>query len=352
MSGKTEQPTPRRLREARRKGQVPRSRLLNAGAVLLGGLGGLVAGAPGGAARLRDWTVRLLAEGAPAEAALADGVRVLLALAAPALAGALLAALGVTLATVGLEPRLGHVLPRLERLDPAAGLRRLLGAAPWGEAARALGVALVLLALAWREGAALAPDALRTSWLAGREALPWLLDRVGGGVLRLAAVLVALGGADYAWARWRHRRALRMTREEVRREHRESEGDPHHKAHRRALHRQLSAGGPARGVHEATAVVVNPTHIAVALRYAPDECEAPYLVAKGRAADALALRRAAALAGIPVLRDVPLARALVHYDVGEEVPEELYRAAAAVLRLAFEAQGRDAGPAGRTGWSG
>ena len=87
----------------------------------------------------------------------------------------------------------------------------------------------------------------------------------------------------------------------------------------------------------ATAVVVNPTHIAVALRYQPEECDAPYLVAKGREADALALRREAERLGVPVVRDVPLARSLVQFDVGMEIPEELYQAAAAVLAAALEA---------------
>jgi type III secretion protein U len=123
----------------------------------------------------------------------------------------------------------------------------------------------------------------------------------------------------------------------VKNEHKESEGDPHHKHQRRALHRQLAAGGPARGVRAATAVVVNPTHIAVAHRYEPKECDAPYLVAKGRESDALALRRAAEQLGIPVVRDIPLARSLVQFDVGMEIPEELYQAAAAVLTAALDA---------------
>jgi type III secretion protein U len=82
----------------------------------------------------------------------------------------------------------------------------------------------------------------------------------------------------------------------------------------------------------------------VALRYAPEECEAPYLVAKGQEEDALALRREAARQGIPVVRDVPLARSLVHYDVGEPIPEELYRAAAAVLAVAARGDEVDSHP--------
>ena len=83
-------------------------------------------------------------------------------------------------------------------------------------------------------------------------------------------------------------------------------------------------------------MVVNPPHIAVALRYDEAECEAPYIVARGREEDALKIRREAQALGIPVVRDIPLARSLVHYDVGEEVPEELYQAAAAILKVALE----------------
>ncbi|MBS1150521.1 MAG: flagellar biosynthesis protein FlhB, partial [Myxococcaceae bacterium] len=100
------------------------------------------------------------------------------------------------------------------------------------------------------------------------------------------------------------------------------------------------AGGAARGVHKATAVVVNPTHIAVALRYDEAECDAPYIVAKGQEADALNLKRAAKDLGIPVVRNIPLARSLVQFDVGEEVPEELYQAAAALLKVALEKKDR------------
>jgi type III secretion protein U len=139
--------------------------------------------------------------------------------------------------------------------------------------------------------------------------------------------------ADALLARFRHQARLRMTRQEVIEEHRQTEGDPRSKARRKALHRSLLLAGRARGVRSADVLVVNPTHLAVALRYAPLETEAPYLVAKGRGAQAQALRRESERCGIPVVRDVPLARSLILYDVGEEIPEELYQAAAAVLEV-------------------
>jgi type III secretion protein U len=180
------------------------------------------------------------------------------------------------------------------------------------------------------------PDVLRLASVERPStALRWIRPAGAAGWTHALAVVLLLGVLDLLWARRRHRQSLRMTRDEVRREHREQEGDPRHRAHRRAAHRQLLQAGRARGVEQATVVVVNPTHLAVCLRWAPEECDAPYLVARGRAEDAAELRRRAEELGIPVVRDVALARSLVLHDVGEEVPEELFQAAAAVLEVAL-----------------
>jgi type III secretion protein U len=347
MSEKTEQPSAKRLRDARRKGQIPRSRLLSSSAVTLGGVLGLTASAGAGFARLKDWTARLMLEQEPT-GALEEAGRMMALLVGPALGGALLASLAVSVATVGLELNADHVMPKLERINPAEGLKKLFSVKPLIELGKALLVVAVVVWLVWSAAAEAGPDVLRTAWLEGTLGLEHVVGRLGPLVTRLACVLVVLGVGDYALARRRHVKDLMMTREEVKREHKESEGDPHHKNQRKALHRQLAAGGPARGVQKASVVVVNPTHIAVALRYATEECEAPYLVAKGREGDALALRREAERLGIPVVRDVPLARSLVHYDVGEEIPEELYQAAAAVLRVAQESQDMDDHPRRQT----
>jgi type III secretion protein U len=347
MSEKTEQPSAKRLRDARRKGQIPRSRLLSSSAVTLGGVLGLTASAGAGFVRLKDWTARLMLYQEPT-GALEEAGRMMALLVAPALGGALLASLVVSVATVGFELNADHVTPKLERINPAEGLKKLFSVKPLIEVGKALLVAAVVVWLVWSAAVEAGPDVLRTAWLEGTLGLEHVVGRLAPLVTRIACVLVVLGVGDYALARRRHVKDLMMAREEVKREHKESEGDPHHKSQRKALHRQLAAGGPARGVQKASVVVVNPTHIAVALRYATEECEAPYLVAKGREEDALALRREAERLGIPVARDVPLARSLVHYDVGEEIPEELYQAAAAVLRVAQESQDVDDHPRRQT----
>jgi len=343
MSEKTEKPSAKRLRDARRKGQIPRSRLLSSSAVTLGGLLGFTAFAPEGFERLREWTAQLLLEQRSFNA-WEEGLWLLARLSAPAMGGALVASLGVSVAMVGFELNLEHLSPKLERINPAAGLKRLFSVRSLVELAKALVVMGVVTTLVWSEVEKAGPDGLRAVWLDGAVGLSQLVGRLALLATRIAWMLLVLGMGDYALARRRHIQDLMMTREEVKREYKESEGDPHHKAQRKALHRQFAQGGQARGVQKATTVVVNPTHIAVALRYDSKECEAPYLVAKGREEDALALRSEAQRLGVPVVRDVPLARSLIDYDVGEQIPEELYQTAAVVLRVAMESHDTDRSP--------
>jgi type III secretion protein U len=264
----------------------------------------------------------------PAErlrAALGLVARLTLPVAAAALAGG---ALSGALQT-GFRAFPSLLQPRLERLDPFGGFRRLCAPAQLGRAALALAKAACLaaaLAWWWRDAAwALAslPRAAGAGPLAA--AAPLLAPHA----LRLAAVLLLVGVADLALERRRVRRALLMTRDEVRRDVREDEGDPERKAERRRVHRAVvEAGAAAR----ATVVVVNPTRIAVALRHERGDEGAPRVVAKGTGPGAARLRSVARRAGVPIVKDVALARALHRLaDVGDEIPEELYDAAAALL---------------------
>jgi type III secretion protein U len=344
MSEKTEKPTAQRLREARKKGQIARSRLFSSAAVTAGGVTGLLAGLSSMAPKLKAWTTQMLSAPSitPAQA-LSQALVLLAVMAAPPVIGAFLASLAVSVATAGLQLNVENVAPQLERVDPFQGAKKLFSVQQLVDLGKGLLVTAAIAWLVW-SGARDAAGVLVTApQQAGDLAMSGLLAVLQPIVVRAVALLFVLGLADYALARRRHLREMMMSRDEVKREYKSNEGDPKHKAKRKALHQQLSAGGPARGLHKATAVVVNPTHIAVALRYEESECEAPYIVAKGREEDALKLRKQAEELKIPVVRDIPLARSLVHYDVGEEVPEELYKAAAAVLKVALESKDRPAG---------
>jgi type III secretion protein U len=335
VSERTEAPTPRRRREARRRGDVPRSLLLGgAGAGLGGALAAAATWSPASRV-LAAWAARTFAVGDTEREpvfALASAAGLVAWVSAPVLAGALASALLASVAVGGLHLDLALLRPRMERIAPLRQLGRRLRPVALLAAARPLLLLGVLGLVGWAELRSATPAVLVA--LGGREGFAVMALRLGRLVLLFALVTAALGVADAMLARFRHRLRLRMTRQELIEEQRQTEGDPRLRARRRALHRSLLLAGRARGVRSATVLVVNPTHLAVGLRYASSEAEAPYLVGKGRGGRALALRREAERWRIPVVEDVPLARSLVVYDVGEEIPEELYQAAAEILRIA------------------
>lgn len=332
MSGaRTERPTPKRLSEARRRGEVAISRELTGAVALAAGLATLAAtgswwyGALAGEVR-RGLVAALSPDQPPGGALLSSALAVLRLSALPALA-AFAAAGAVGLLQTGGLVTAAPLAPRLERLDPIAGLARLfsgarLAALGLGALKAALVVALALSG--WRIAASTLAQLPRAgSPERAAAALLWPL------AWRIAGLLLLFGAIDLLLVRWRHLRRLRMSRDEVRREAREAEGDPRHKAERRRLHRALAEAPPLR---RATCLVVNPTHVAVALHHRRGAGEAPRVLAKGTGAAAARLRARARRAGIPIVRDPPLARVLHRLaEVGDEIPEELYDAAAALL---------------------
>jgi flagellar biosynthesis protein FlhB len=335
VTARTEQPTPKRLREARRRGEVAVSREVTGLGALAGGALAIAATGPASAARLAAHVRAGLGASLAGDAlelpglALARAAGLLATTLAPPLAGALAGALAA-----GLLQTRGLLAPsavrlRGERLHPARNLARLASPTAIGGVLLSLAKATIALGVA--------AGALRTAAtaLAGLPRLdapvllaaaPRLLAPLVG---RLVLLLTAFAAVDLLLVRTRHSRSLRMTKDEVRREHRQDEGDPLHRAERRRRHRALLEAAP---VSRATCVVVNPTHLAIALRHDRASGEAPVVIAKGAGAEAARIRAEARRAAVPVVRDVALARALWRLaDLGEEIPEELYEAAAAVL---------------------
>jgi flagellar biosynthetic protein FlhB len=160
-------------------------------------------------------------------------------------------------------------------------------------------------------------------------------------VVRMALALGLLAAVDYAWTRWRYEERLKMSRQELKEEAKESEGNPQQKAARRRRMRELTERkGLAERVREATVVAVNPTHYAVALRYRPKRDAVPVVVAKGVDFRALKIRALAEQNAIPVIEDVPLARALhAVTKEGKPIPSEVYGAVAKLLALVYRRGG-------------
>lgn len=331
---RTEEPTQRRLEQARERGQVPAAR--EPGHVLVLGSGLLLAVVAG------SWSVdrlvgslraALAAAGRSSGAgealtALGDALLVLLVwLAAP-----LAAAIAAPALQGGIVWTATPLAPKLERISPLAGARRLFSGSTLLELAKGL---LKLAIVAVAAVLVLLPLADRAEGLAELGPVQ-LLDVLAAAAVRLAglvlAALLVLAAVDWVWQRLQHLRQLRMTRQEVKEELRDSEGDPLVKQRLRQLRLERARRRMMAEVPKATVVVTNPTHYAVALRYEAATMAAPVLVAKGVDHVALTIRDLARRHGVPVVENPPLARALhAALEPGQSVPPAHYQAVAELI---------------------
>lgn len=335
---RTEEPTPRRLEDARRRGEVAVSRDATSAVAMTAAIVAIVAHGPAATARLLAYFEAALAgaaTGGGASAALATGAGVLARALAVPLGAAGLAALGAGLLQTRGLLAVGALRPDVGRLSPAAGLGRAFGGRAALEIGKGLLKAGLVAVLAW---ATVRPLLGRLAMLAGAP-IPMLAGALGALAAelagRVALVALALALADYLLVRRRHLGRLRMTKEQVRREHKESEGDPSHRAERQRLHRELLEQRMVAEVRKADFVVVNPDHIAVALRYDRDGEAAPVVVARGERLLAERIKEVAREAGVPIFRDVTLARSLRDLPDGTEIPAALYEAVAEILRVVY-----------------
>ena len=336
--------TPRRLEQARERGQVARSRELATAGVALAAAGGIVSFGPALATACADIVRRGLTMDRAAAFSEDRMLGTLSDLASASLV-ALIPLLLVIVAATLLAPMLlsGWVfapqalLPDFKRLDPLKGLRNLFSSHALAELVKAIvkcaligtiGTATVLAG--WDEMAALAgqPDAAGIAQVGGL---------IGGALFLLAGGLIAIAMIDVPYQYWRFHRELRMSREELRQEMREMEGDPQLKARIRSLQRQAARRRMMAGVPTATVIVTNPTHYAVALDWREGQMRAPRVIAKGAGLIALRIREIGAEHGVPVLEAPPLARALhAHAELDAEIPQALYAAVAQVLAWVYQ----------------
>lgn len=339
---KTEEATPRKLEDARKKGDVAKSAdvgsalsLLGAAAVILSA-GGLFAG------QIAEQMLPFIASphamlgGLEAGAGVEIGGRALWAI-TPFLGAVMLATIiggaGGNLAQSGLLFTADKLKPQWNRVNPLEGFKRVFG--PDG-LVQFLKTFLKLLAVSFICWMVMKPHIREFENLAAMPPaaiLPLARDLA---IALMAAALIFLGftaGADYLWQRFRFNERMKMTKEEVKEDYKQSEGDPHVKAKLKQIRAQRSRQRMMQNVPKATVIVTNPTHYSVALRYEPSEGDAaPVCVAKGMDALALRIREVAREHNVPIIENVPLARALyAAVDIDETIPREHFEAAAKVI---------------------
>ena len=347
---RTEQPTERRLQEARKKGQVPRSRELNTMlSLILASIALLVLG--GGISRN---IMQISVEGFSISRELAFDAsqlpfqfmymasQTLLAL-SPFMAVMLVAALAGPLMMGGWSFSLETISFKLEKLNPIKGLARIFSLKGLVELVKALAKFVLLIGAAILVFFTIDQQLLSLTSMspkaAGIEAVSVLVQVL----LILSATTILIVALDVPFELWNHQKQLRMTKQEIKDEMKETDGNPQVKQRIRTMQRQLAESRMMEDVKTADVVITNPTHYAVALQYLDRPGSAPKVVAKGKDLTALRIRAIATEHDIPLFEAPPLARALYRStEIGHEIPHVLYMAVARVLAYVFQL--KNAGP--------
>ena len=341
---KTEEASPRRLEKAREDGDVARSRELVTLVILGAGISGLwlTSGSLGttfggalqhglqfdrksafDASHMMNQAGSMVLEGLLAIAPF-FGMMMLAALVGPIILG------GWLFSTKAIAPNFG-------KLNPLAGIGRMFSTQSLAELTKALAKSLLVGTVAWWVISGHVGDMVALMGEPANRALPHAIRMIVVDCAVIAATLVIVAMIDVPYQLWSHAKKLRMSREDLRQEHKESEGDPHVKANIRRMQQQIAKRRMMSEVPKADIVVTNPTHFAVALKYRDGDMRAPIVVAKGSDLVAQRIRELAKEHNVAVLEAPPLTRALFkHTRLGDEIPSGLYTAVAEVLAWVYQ----------------
>jgi len=346
MAGdKSEQPTPKRMNEARKKGQVFKSRDFIQSLLFITAAAVLAAGGPTYFTELSDLMKQffqpdMMRGDMPMNAMLSRmgfAWSKFLVLSAPLLGALVVAAVAANFVQVKALFAAEIIKPKFEKLNPLAGFKNIFfSSRTYIELVKNLikfGVIFWVLYSSikgsMRDIIPIASMRLdQTASLAG-SLISSLLYKVG-------VVFLILGGADYMIQKKLHMKNMMMSKEEVKQEYKEQEGDPHVKHMRKHLFEQLMHESVAHNVPKATAVIANPTHLAVALRYDEAAMQAPTVTAKGQDSMALKIIDIAKEHKVPVVRNIGLAHTLFDLEIGHEIPEDMYEAVAEILNFVYQ----------------
>lgn len=343
---KTEQPTPKRLKDARKKGQVAKSSDLTQAGLFLSAAGVLsLAGA-----YMTDALKTLLSQSLTSAGSggtldpnlvvgrFAQAWSQFVIVVAPLLGALVVVAFAMNFLQLGGFLFSAEILsPKFTKLNPVTGFQNIFfKAKTYLELIKTLIKFAVIFYIAYSTFM----DVLRDVVLSARVGIPQvarLASKLLFGLLfKVGAVFVILGAADFLIQKKMHMKKLRMSKEEVKKEYKEDEGDPHIKHQRKHLHQQLLAENMVKNVPKANVVVVNPTHLAIALRYNEATMVAPQVTAKGERLIAQTIISIARKNQVPIVRNVPLAHSLIEVEEGNEIPEGLYEPVAEILNWVYE----------------
>ncbi len=351
MSEKTEQPTSKRLRDSRQKGDVAYSKDFTQTVLILALFGYLLASA----GRMMDTLAQMVLMPATVlQLGFNDAANVVVQELLTQAAWLVLPIVGIVLGAgifsdalqVGILFAFEKLKPSAKKLNPLDNLKNIFSKKNLMEFLKSVLKIAFLSALLW----ILLRDALPIMTSIPQAGMAGM-GQVVGTLLKTMLVNIGLAYtvvslADFAWQRYQYRKGLMMSKDEIKQEYKEMEGDPHIKHQRKHLHQEMMQHGAVESARKATVVVTNPTHLAVALRYDAEETPLPLVLAKGEGALAERMMQAAREAGVPVMQNIPLARALTaQAEAGQYIPSELVAPVAELLSLLQQLAAQDGPPA-------
>ena len=340
---KTEHATPKRLREARKKGQVPKSKDVSMLLVMVAEV--MVISMMMGSIGLEfqkyfklcfesianneiEWsTIYDLGK--------AGGITLAKTLIPMFVAGCVIAALAGFI-QVGAIFSGDPLTPKAEKLNPIEGIKNMFKVVALVELIKNILKIIIVFYIAYSVLKKYIPDVLQSSQVDMMSSATLSGHIFFEFFLKVILCFIFIAAMDYAMQRWNFMKNLKMTKDEVKREYKQDEGDPHIKGERRRLHREMAFGDTRKAVKKADVVVTNPVHVACVLEYNREEMSAPTLTAKGQLKFAESIVQMAQEDGVPVIRNVPLAWALLPLEIGDEIPEELFETVAEVLTIVYD----------------
>ncbi|CAN1599831.1 flagellar biosynthesis protein FlhB [Pseudomonas sp. B21-028] len=348
---KTEDPTEKRRRESREKGEIARSKELNTLVVMLAGTGGLLI--YGGGLALDLLEIMRLNFSLPREVLLSPGAmtqyllhsgKIAIVAMQPILIFLLLAAFIGPISLGGWLFAAGSLAPKFSRMNPLAGLKRMFSISALMELLKAFGKFLLVLSVALTVLQSDIDDVLRIAHEPLEQAIIHSVQLVGWSALWMACGLMLIAAIDVPIQLYQSKQKLMMTKQEVRDEHKDQEGKPEVKQRIRQLQREVSQRRMMAAIPTADVVITNPTHYAVALKYDPDKGNAPVLLAKGSDFLALKIREIAVANEVMLLESPALARSIYYStELDQEIPGGLYLAVAQVLAYVYQIRQHRAG---------
>ncbi len=340
---KTEQPTPRRLKKAREEGQVAKSQELSSAFTLAGGFlilyflfGNLVNSLTG--KMYSFFTLGEMSEISKDNTMdlIIGNFYYIIQLVIPIML--VIGVIGLLINLIQVGPRFipKLIIPKFSKINPIEGAKRLFSLKSITELIKSLAKAIIIGFLTYYHLKKVWPALVTLSGQGIQPGLLFITNLLVRIITSILVFLIILGIFDYLYQRWEFMRNLKMTKQEIKEEYKEYEGDPQIKSRRRQRQRELSMNRMIKAVEEADVVITNPTHIAVALKFDIKTMEAPLVVAKGEGFVAQKIKEVAEEYGIEIVENKSLARALnASVEIGQEIPPDLYQAVAEVLAYIY-----------------